>query len=75
MAEKNAKYWEAETPEVIYTDSNVFRYYPMAKRLQVCLPDYCSASTGERHMGKGVGLALDMLTPEAKQRLVDIISQ
>ena len=48
-------WWETETPEEIYTKSNVLRWYPRAGKLQVARPDWTD-DEGQVKTGKTVTL-------------------
>ena len=74
MNNQSGKFWLLEDPEEIYTDKNVIRYYPKAKRLVVHLPDYYHIEKREVLPGKGTGLRLDYLDPESVKRLIEILS-
>jgi hypothetical protein len=58
------KYWEEEAPVCIRTDSNVFRHFPKAEKLQVCGPDWVDKD-GVRRQGKTVTVDLMGLKKES----------
>ena len=51
-------YWQDETPVVVRTAHNTFRWYRQAGRLHVCLPDYTDRF-GRSMSGKTVGIYID----------------
>lgn len=68
-------FYEREEPEVIRLAKHVYRWFPEAHKLTVSLQDYTRA--GKTLPGKTVAVDLFELreTPEAAQRLVDILTQ
>lgn len=66
-------YWEEETPKIMATDFNVFRWYENAGRLQVSMPDW--DKDGETKQGKTVTISLSTLDAKARKFLTEILTK
>jgi hypothetical protein len=55
MPPKRKGYWETETPREVTTTRNVLRWFPIAGKCQVSMPDWVDAE-GEVKRGKTVTL-------------------
>lgn len=66
------EYWNSETPTVIDTGANVFRYFAEAQKLQVCLPDWTDKE-GKPHPGKTV--AIDVTALKENKQAVELLQQ
>lgn len=53
-------YWTEETPTIVDTGANVFRYFPQAGKLQVSLPDWLNKE-GDSCQGKTVAVDVEAL--------------
>ncbi|MFV0518488.1 MAG: hypothetical protein ACK5MV_13930 [Aminipila sp.] len=58
-------YWTEETPTVVDTGANVFRYYKKAGKLQVSLPDYINRE-GDACQGKTVAVDIEAIQANSK---------
>ena len=52
-------YWETEEPLVADTGKNIFRYFPISRKLNISKPDWTDKRTGETKQGKTVAIDLD----------------
>jgi predicted transcriptional regulator len=69
------RYWEEEESICATSEVNVFRYFPQAMRLQVCLPDWIDEN-GIQKQGKTVPINLTKLrnTKSTLEFLKDVLN-
>lgn len=83
QAQKDARYWLYEEPEVYTTGRNSFRLYKAAGKLQIALPDYVvvTRAHGEQREelkpGKLAALDLEALQedPETLEWLLAVLKK